>query len=100
QRPTVGLLQDVLRERALDLVAVGAPRRVAVGGAAVPGDLDVVAADLRLVLHPVGARARTDEADLAVLQPEQHAGADQVAVVPADHELLRLVPAKFSKTVD
>ena len=94
----VELLDDVLRVRALDLIAVIlADHRLAHRArwrAVIVFDLDVVFAGLGVELDPVGSRIAADEDQAVFAEMEQDAVADHVAVVVARHELLGLVDGK------
>ena len=48
-------------------------------------------------LDPVGGRSAADEHELVLLQMEQNAVADHIAVVGARHELLGAVDGEFAK---
>ena len=96
----VELLDDVLRVRALDLIAVifaeyrlahRARRRTVV-----VFDLHVVFAGLGVVLDPVGSRIAADEDQRIFGEIEQNAVADHLAVVIYRRELLGLVDGESS----
>ena len=92
QRPSVRGRQYVEGSRALHLVAVELPppRRVH-GRPLVALHRHVVAAGLRVVLHPVVGGGTSNEAHAVFVQEEEDPVADHVAVVVAGHELLGLV---------
>ena len=99
----VELLDDVLRVRTLDLVAVElaedrlahGPRRRTV----VVLDLDVIVAGLGVELDPVRGRVAADEDQGVLGEIEQDAVADHLAVVVARRELLGLVDGEVLERV-
>ncbi len=97
------LLHGLHRVRALDLEPVlpaGPLGPCALHGALVTLQHDVVAARLRMELHPVVHRRATDDVESLPAQVSQNDVADDVAVVAARDELLRLVRLEALDAVD
>ena len=101
KRPAVRLLQNLHRGRPLNLEAVElAPARGVDGGSLVPRQLHVVAPGLGVVLNPV-VRGRTPhEPNPVLLQVEEDRVSDDVPVVVAHDELLRLLRSEVLERVD
>ena len=87
---------------ALHLEAVGLAhyRPGARRGALIALELDVVAADLAVVLHPVVHRRSTHNIERVVIQVKQDDIADHVTVVVTHHELLGLIAREVAESVD
>jgi hypothetical protein len=104
ERTAIELLDDLLGGRSLDLEPVLlAHNRLAHrrrGGALVPFDLDVVVTGLGVEVKPVRHRRPADELIDVLLQVEEDAIADHVAVVVAGHELLCLAGGEVLERVD
>jgi hypothetical protein len=91
---------DLLRVRALHLIAIDAPARLVDERALVALGLGVVTARLEVVLHPVQRRRPADEHEAIRREMEQDRVADHVAIVVAGDELLRRVDAKVVERID
>src|SRR5581483_7239430 len=89
------------RRRPLELIAVELRRPFAVERVLVALDLDVVAAGLGVVVHPVDdRRMRADEVEVVRVEIEEDPVADHVAVVVDRDELLRRLGAEAREVVD
>ena len=103
-RAAVELLQHFGGIRPLDLVAIVAPRnRLAArmrGRAIVADHVHLEAAGLAVKLDPVHRRRAADEQQFVLVEIEQDAVADDVAVVTDRHHLLRLVHGEVIEAVD
>ena len=103
-RAAVDLVEDLLGVRSLDLEAVVAARDGLAarmrGRAVIANEVDLEAAGLAVELQPVHRGRAAHEQQLVLVEVEQDAVADDVAVVAGRHHLLGAVDREIREAVD